>query len=273
MTAASARPDNAQPARLDPWLLWAGLLFAFSPTLVDLARHMLDQPWARYAALFPFLFARAARARPAGVRRRSGLLWVAFGMALELFGILGGIPKIGRVGLVLAAVGLCRHLGWGEWREWVLLALSVPIPSLALFATSPGAEYALASAASACLNGLGVAGLEVSRSAVHYGGQELALTHFDSGMALVPLLGGISWYGSLRRRLPTRAALVRAIGTGLLGLPGQLVAVVLALLSLPLGAASAGRWALSELPWVIAAGVSLAVIEWGLHRGETTHEG
>ena len=274
MIAGSGQPEDAKPGRLEVGALCAGLLFAFSPSLVELLRHMLANPWARYAGLFPFLFARSVRARPGRPPLLgSGILWIGLGMAVELLGFLSGVPRFGRLGLVLAAVGLCRRLGRGAGSSWPLLVLAIPMPSVVFQLTSPGAEVALASIAGACLDSAGLAGgIEIAKGAVHYGSQELVLERFDSGVALVPLLAGISWYGSVLRELPIRRALLRAFCAGVLAFPLQLVAIACALLSLPLGAANAGRWALSELPWLVAAGVGLAAIEWQLRRGDPPHE-
>ena len=273
MTAAPRQPRDARQGRLEVLVLWTGLAFAFSPALVDLLRHMAEHPWARYAALFPFLFARSALTRPDRPPvRRDGILMIGVGIGLELLGVLASIPQIGRVGLALAAMGLCRLTALADWRQLLLLALAVPLPSAAFGLTSPVFELALASAASGCLDALGLGGIQIAEGAARYGDQELILKPFDGGAALVPLLAGVSWYGSLLLDIPVKRAMVLASWAVLLAFPVQMVAIAFALLSLPLGSANVGRWALSEVLWLVVAGVSLAMIERRVRRGESERE-
>jgi len=247
--------------------LWVGLLVAFSPTLLDLVRHLAENPWARYAALFPLLFARCALReprRPTG--HRDGSLWVVLGMAMELFGILAGATRIGRVGLALAAIGLCRRFAFASWPSLVLLALAVPLPSVVLDWISPGTENGLLHVASGGLGALGL-GIEFEGTRAFCGTQELALERFDSGGTLVPLLAGLSWYHSLMLGIPTKTALARAAAAALLAIPVQIVAIALALLTLPMGAAASGRLALTHAPWMALAAVSLVITELRFRRG------
>jgi hypothetical protein len=258
--------------RGEAFALWLGLLAAFSPVLLDLFRHMAENSWARYAALFPFLFARCALREPERPpERRDGYLWIGLGMGLELFGILAGAMRIGRVGLALAAIGLCRRFAFASWRSLVLLALAVPLPSAVLYWASPGAESALLSAASGVPGALGLE-IEISGTRALYGAQTLTLERFDAGGALVPLIAGLSWYHSLMLGIPTRAALARAAAMALLAIPVQIAAIALALMTLPLGAAASGRLALTHAPWMVLAAVSLATTELRLRLGGPDHE-
>jgi len=266
MTSSSGRRAVGPVRRGEAVLLWAGLLAAFSPALLDLGRHLAAEPWARYAALFPFLFARCAlreSQRPA--ERRDGYLWIGLGMGMELLGIFAGAPRIGRVGLVLAAIGVCRRFAFASWPSLLLLALAVPIPTAVLRWVSPGTESALLSAAG---GGLGLLGLEIELSGTRalYGTQALVLEQCDSGGALVPLLAGLSWYRSRLLLTPLRVAVPRAAAAAALAIPVQLAAIALALLTLPLEAAPAGRLALTHVPWMAVAAVSLARTELRFRR-------
>jgi hypothetical protein len=241
--------------------LWVGLLVAFSPTLLDLGRHMAENPWARYAALFPLLFARCALREPRRpMGHRAGSLWIGLGMAVELLGILAGATRIGRLGLALAAVGLCRRFALASWPSLVLLVLAVPVPGTVLDWISPDAENALVRVAGGGLGALGL-GIEFEGTRAFYGTQELVLERSDSGGALVPLLAGLSWYHSLLLGTAPRAAALRAGGAALLAIPVQIVAISLALLALPLGAGAAGRVALTHLPWMALTAIGLAITE------------
>jgi hypothetical protein len=265
---------EARPLRRgEACALWLGLLAAFSPTLLDLAQHMAENPWARYAALFPFLFARCALREPGQLQeRRDGYLWIGLGMGLELFGILAAAIRIGRVGLALATIGLCRRFAFASSPALVLIALAVPLPSAVLqWASPPGAESALLSAASGVPGALGLE-IEISGTRALYGAQELTLEYFDSGVGLIPLIAGLSWYHSLMFGIPTRTALVRATAAALLAIPVQIAAIALALLTLPLGTAAIGRLALTHAPWMGLAAVGLVVTELRLRLGVPARE-
>lgn len=262
-----------EPARrVQAFVLWAGLLVAFSPALLDLVRHMAEHPWARYALLFPFLFARCALAeRESPPEHRDGILWIGLGMGAELAGILTGTPGIGRVGLVLAAVGLCRRFGLASSASLILLAFIVPLPSAVFRWISPEAESILLSLAGGGLAGLGI-GLDIAGTRAAYGVEALVLARFDSGAALVPLLAGLSWYRSQMLASRARSAVARAVAAPLLAIPVQIVAIGLALLTLPLGAGAAGRFALTHLPWIAVAAFGIGTTELRLRRGRATRE-
>jgi hypothetical protein len=267
MPSASEQHAVGPLRRGEALALWASVLVAFSPVLLDLVRHLIETPSAHYAALFPFLFARCALSeseRPP--ERRDGYLWIGLGMVVELVGIVAGATRIGRVGLALAAIGLCRRFAFASWSSLLLLALAVPLPSAVLKWLSPGAETALLSLASGGLDALGL-GIEVAGTRAFYGTQELVLERFDSGGALVPLLAGLSWYRSLMLGTPARTATARAAAAALLAIPLQIVALALALLTLPLGAGAAGRLALTHLPWMAVAAVGLAMTELRFRKG------
>ena len=94
-----------------------------------------------------------------------------------------------------------------------------------------------------------------------HGDDALLLVSADGGLALVPLLAGLSWYGSLLVDRPLGAAAARAGAAALLSIPLQLVALPLALASLAAGAGESARSALSHLPWLVIAATGLAWCE------------
>jgi len=241
--------------------LWAGLLVAFSPVLLDLAHHLVESPWARYAALFPLLFARCVLNEPERPRRhRDGILWIGVGLGFLLFGAFSGAMRMGRPGLVLAGVGLCRWFALASGRSLVLLALAVPVPHAVLRWTSPSVESALLSAAGGVLGALGL-GFEIHGTQAVYGAQQLLLGRFDGGAPLVALLTGLSWYHSCMVGTPTRTALLRVCAAALLAIAVQLAAIGIALVALPLGAGAAARAGLTHLPWMAAGAAGLVAAE------------
>jgi hypothetical protein len=114
--------------------------------------------------------------------------------------------------------------------------------------------------------------IEIVGTQALHGAQEFTLERLDSGAALAPLLAGLSWYYSLMVGIPTKTALARAAAASLLAIPVQITAIAIALLTLPLGAGAAGRLALTHLPWMALAAVSLAITELRFRLGGPAHE-
>ena len=246
---------SAGPAQAALWS--AALLFAFLPVLVDLVRHLFLSPWARYAALFPLLFARCAlherRARTDTPARRDGALWIVAGLAVAALAIFLGATRWGRFGALLAAVGLCRRFGWGSWRSQLLLLFALPVPTALLRAAQPLAAQ-LQGLADALIGG---AGAQLS---------ELALGRHGSGLPLALLLAGLGWYAALLRGLPTRAAATRSAGLAICALPLQLAGLVLAALAVPPIGADAARAALLQGLPLVTACIGVVLAEWGARR-------
>lgn len=246
--AAEIAPGTRGRGEAAVWA--AALLFAFLPALADLVRHQLETPWARYAAVFPLLALRCAwherGARPA--LRRDAVLWIVAGLAILLAGILMGRVRWGRVGAALAAIGWCRRFGLCSWRTQLLLLFAVPIPAAAMRLASPlaGQLGSFAAALGAPL------GIDV---------EPVVLARYGSGLPLAALLAGLSWYGSLLRARPARAALLRAAGVSLLALPCQVLATLAAAVAAPWLGLSAARAALSQVPWLAATLVAVGVAE------------
>jgi hypothetical protein len=224
------------------------LAFAFLPVLADLARHLSETPWARYALLLPLLFVACALREPRQAARRDAPLWIVAGLLILLVAHFMGAVRWGRVGAALAAIGLSRRYGFGSWRSQLLLLLAVPMPAALLRVAEPLSRQIQT------LAGVAVGWLGIDVAAV-------AIGRPGSGLPLVPLLVGLGWYAAQRSALPLRAALNRAIGAGLLAFPIQLLALMLAALAAPLTGADAARAALVHGPWLLIAGLGVIVAE------------
>lgn len=257
---ASSSDDIGQRASAGApaWLLWLALLGAFSPTLAELARHMQAQPWTLYALVFPLLFATAAPLDRPAHSRRDGLLWILLGLALELFGAFSGAIRLGRAGLVLAAVGLCRAFALASWRSLALLALAVPLPATLVRVVSPEAAAAALGAAGAALGALGL-DVAVEGMVARSQGRAFELGEFDGAVTLVPLLAGLSWHRSLLCGRAWPRALLLAGAAVLWALPLALAGAALSLLSLRFDAAALARPLFAHAPWLPTALVGLAL--------------
>jgi hypothetical protein len=235
------------PAQAALWT--AALLFAFLPVLADLVRHLVLSPWARYAAIFPFLFVRCAlRDRKRGAAAATGpdaALWIVAGLAIEAAAIFLGATRWGRAGALLAAVGLCRRFGWGTSRSQALLLAALPFPTAALREAQPLASHMQALVQTLLGDAYDPA---------------LSLGRYGSGLTLAALLAGLGWYAALLRDFPTRKALTLAAGLAVLAIPLQALALLLAALAAPQVGADAARAALLKaLPLAVAAaGILLA---------------
>lgn len=242
-------------------LLWVALLFAFSPILLDLARHLIENPWARYTALFPLLFVRCAlRESEKPAEHWDGVVWIAIALAVELLAVTAGNLRAGRVSVLIACFGLCRRFAFASTPTFVLLLFAIPIPTSALKLASPELPSALLDTAGTSLLQLGFE-VDLLRGRALHAGQELAFERADSGVALAALLVGISWYGSLMARRPLPSAILRSAGAALLALPIQLAAFALALLALSILDQALVRSALTHLPWILVSIVGVAMAE------------
>jgi hypothetical protein len=252
-------PDR--PSRARRVLLWTCLLVAFSPVLADLAAHMTKNPWTRYGGVLAVLFARSvALERDALPRRPDGLLWIALGLGVEATGAFLGAIRLGRVGLLLAAWGAARRFGLASPRSLVLLALSIPIPGAlvkGLDAALPLDPLALGRSAFAWL------GIEagIDRGPFAPEGVAFGLEVYDSGIPLMPLLAGLSWYRSLRLGRGSGDACLRAVGAAWLAFPAQALCLGAALGAAALAGPGAARAVLSHAAWIAISAFSVARTE------------
>lgn len=256
-TAGSPQaPTTAGGGLLQPVLWSAALTFAFLPVLVDLVRHLVMSPWARYAAVFPLLFVRAAlherHQRADAPGRRDGTPWIVAGLAFEALAIFLGATRMGRFGALLAAIGLCRRFGWGSWRSVWLLLFALPVPT-ALVKLAQPLSYQLQALADALVGGAG----EVAA---------LSLGRYGSGMPLAVLMMGLGWYAALLRGLPIRRSVTLVAGLFVCALPLQLLGLVLAALAVPQLGSDAARPALLQGLPLATAGVGVLLAELGARR-------
>jgi hypothetical protein len=247
-------------------LLWLGLLVAFSPVLVNLAQHLAVEAWARYVLVFPFLLVLCI-VRDSARLRPSALGYVALILAILIeLGAIGGSTMVwARPPLPLAVIGLCMAFGLAPLRTTLLACWLIPIPHRILRMPSPELETALLSPLVGLLNALG-AKLRLEGSRVFAATGELEIFDFDGGLTLVALLSGLGWYAGLRERKGLFGIVGRAIWWGALAIPLQLLALLLALMTLVLGAPSLGRFFLSHVLWVSVVVACIAWIEIGMKR-------
>jgi len=253
-----AERASARQPLLSNTLLWCAAAFAFSPVIVDLARHLVAEPWSRYSAIFlPLLVATAAREETAPPPHRAGYAWLAAGLVIALIAVAGGEPRLGRVGLPLGIIGLCRARGFGSWRTLLLAFWIVPIPHVLSSLGSPEIEslYLRLAAAVAGVFGPTIA---IEQATASVGGAVLKLSEANGGLPLVALLSGLGWYAGLRARSDLPASVARALGWGLLAFPVQALGVLCAVVSLTLGTPELGRFVLAHALWAATAVLGLA---------------
>jgi hypothetical protein len=247
--------------------LWAAYAVAFSPVLLDLVQHLALRPWARYAAIFPLLFAVCALCEPRPpARQPGGAALVAAGLASALLAAFVGMLRYARVGAALAAIGLCRRFALASGRSQVLLAFAIPMPDALMRPFHPAlAGLLLELAAGAC----GLAGLtfEVAGADAHFRDRLLSLERSDSGFALMPLLAGLAWYAGCRLQLPVWRSAAIACAAPLLALPVQAAAITAALVCLALFDEALARGVLADAPWIAVTAVGIAAVEWRARRG------
>ena len=245
-------------------LLWLGLAVAFSPVLVNLVQHLEEEAWARYVLVFPFLLALCI-AQDSSRPRASALGYVALtvGILIELVAIVGSTMVWARPALPLAVIGLCGAFGLASTRTALLACWLIPVPHFVLRMLSPQLETGLLRPLTRLLSPLG-AELRLEGSRVLATGFELEVFDFDGGLTLAALLVGLGWYAGLRRGCSLFGTVGRAVLWGALALPIQLLALLLALLALVLGAPSVGRFFLTHVLWVVVAVAGIACIEFGV---------
>jgi len=268
------RSSARDPLVRHPLVLWALLAVAFSPVLIDLARHLAEEPWALYPLAFAVLLAReAVRAEPASTRPRLAWALLVGGLVLELVMVRADWPRMARPGFVAAAFGLTLLLGRPPpWRATLLLWW-IPIPHALLALAHPYGAFALATPAVQAADLLGPSGtLEVLRDGelvARLGSATLALEPADAGIPLAVALGGLGWYAGLACGLAPERALLRALGAGLVALGVQGLLVSGAVATATLGAPGVGRTALDVSVATLTA-IGLVWVWWRTEAGKVT---
>ncbi len=253
-------PGSTLPAPPE-WLCWSLLLAAFSPVLIDLARHLVERPWAAYCLVFIPLFARELL-REAPGPRRPGLGWLLLGVALaaELLLVAGGFTRAARLLLPVAALGVSQLTGRPRLRTGLLLFGFVPVPHALVSLGSPGLEAAFAGVAARVLRAAGFPALvEADRyeTTLHVGAETLGLFDRDGGLSVAVLLFGLGWYAGLRWGWPVLTTLLRALAASLLFAPLEILAIALAGGLLGMSAPLDVRFFLDVAPWALTATMAL----------------
>jgi hypothetical protein len=234
-------------------VLWIAVAAALSPSLVDLGVHVATSPWARGTAIFPLLFvwcalADTTRSRP----ERDGVALLLIGVAAAFVGVGGGMPRLGRPGIVLAVIGVARMTGRPPLGAALLALWLVPLPTQIVEALAPGLDGLVARAIAGIAT---LAGAEVHVDASRVTALRLAapassldLYPGDGGLALAWNFAGIGWFIGVRRRLPLASAARVALRWMLAALPLQALALAIACSAALFGAAVAGRAGLDQFP-------------------------
>jgi hypothetical protein len=249
-------PRGSAPARASDAALWIALAAAFSPVALDLVQHWAQYPWARYALVFPFLFARCAlraeRTRPVA----SGLIWVAAALALELVAAFAGAIRWARPGLAIAVIGMCQRLGLGRWQLWALILFAVPAPNFLVEFGAPGPAVALAGAAAGIWRALGVDVEPAVRALA-----SVSLFPNEHWLALAPLLAGLAWYASVLLARPLTRAIAASAAAAALALPIELIARAVAVGVAAAGVSPQGLARLGDAVWIAVAAAGIAIAE------------
>jgi len=262
-TVGGATPAPIPGGRGWGLALWIGLVFAFGPALQPGIENLSSQPWTRGTLVFVLLAWIAARGAHGATRSRAGWLLVLLGIAIELVAIGGDVARAGRLGFVIAAIGLCRATGGCTLPVALLLAFLVPLPRALMELGSPALENGFAGLAAGLARALGFE-VAAGRGLLSAGASTLRLVEPDGGLGLLLLFAGLAWFVELRAPSPSaRARIFRGLRAGLAALALQVVATTLAAVALGGGAddaAARGRAILDHLPWLAtwAAGIGLA---------------
>ena len=226
-------------------LPWCALLLGFSPVLADLVANWRLIAEDRATLLVLVLLAAAlvqARSRPASRPRADGLVWIAAGAALELFGVVANAWSLARFGLPLAAVGLARYQGRPALAVVALAFGVVPLPDTVLGLTSPALESQLGAAAVATARVLGAGSVRAAGPSLVAPDGRIDLEPADGGLPLAALLACTGWFLALRREAAPRGLVAGAVRGGLWAVPAQPLGLLGVVLLLEAGAPGAA-WA------------------------------
>ena len=229
-----------------PVLLALALVLALSPILREFAGHVLDQPWTAYALPFPFLLWHAAARSPREAPRWSaGLGWIAAALVLELIAVGGGVPRMGRPAIALAVIGWLRVTGLAPLPVALLALWLIPLPKAVSALASPGLERTWQ---------------EIALRIVPDAGR-FPVAHWDGGVRIVAMAAGLGWWAAVRQGGDVAAAFRRAAAFGALGLPLQVVAMILATALVSFGHLEAAHLWLLHGVWIVTLAGALSA-EW-----------
>jgi hypothetical protein len=266
-----SHPARGGPVALDApsrpeALLWAGAALAFSPALLELARHWASDVWALTSLGALYLLARGAWGSPiAAARPGAGLALLAGGLALEGAGIALGPASLARPGFALGALGMALFLGRPSLRLALLFVAVVPVPFGLQTALDPALRPVLQTPAAALASLLAGPTGSVAQG-LQQGARFLRVYASDLGLPEAALLAATAWAVAARRQAPLSRALLATAGAGAAGLGLQLAALVLSALLLASAGEDAARSALSAVPVLVALGAAVAGLELALRR-------
>jgi hypothetical protein len=224
---------------VDRWqlhFLWVALFAAFAPVCIDLYENLLAYPVAQITLVSPILigyclFRGIGRTEP---RRLSASALVLLGATLEFLGIAGESWSIARLGLPVAFIGLARWNGAMSLEVASLAFWILPIPDFVFSLTTPNLESALLATATAAVRFVGIGAIAVGPIA-HIATDRIELHSHDTGILLAALLAQFGWFVAVCRHARPLQLFATALGWALLSIPGQFVAVVVALVLVAAG--------------------------------------
>ena len=249
--------------------LWIALFVGFSPTLIDLVRHWTSEPWAAPFAGFVPLWILAMRSHTQRARRRPlGLVLVVSGLLLATFAATGGVTRWGRFGLPIAVFGLALWLGTPPAARAMLVAWWIPLPhfiqSTLFMPLSRSAEW-LAIQAQTWTGGAPLFAGKQMLPAI----DGVPIGPADLGLQSCWLLAGVAWYAGTTSGFDLRRTAGLALRAALLGIPIQILALLVVVPLTFLGSALLARDFLD----LVVPLVALCALIWlasGGHLRDTT---
>lgn len=156
-----AEPTGPRRKTLSGVLPWLCLAVGLSPGLLELGRHVVATPWARYTVVVGGLLAlaMAGDSSPRVPRRRAGALLLGAAVCTQLLAAAIGPPALGRIAIPLGIIGLACWYGAPALRLAALSVFLVPVPYTLVSAASRGLESGLLQVAVVLVSPL-TAGLE-----------------------------------------------------------------------------------------------------------------
>ncbi len=238
--------------------------FALSPVCVEIARHLIEEPWKAPVLVIPLALGWLVRDAWAAERevlpataaraRRTGLLCIGLAVALELLAVGGGLPRWGRPALALAVFGWLRAGALIPTASAALASFLVPFPSVVSRAFGPSLVDGWRGLASAILPG-------VQRDAF-----PLELHHGDAGWAVAWAGAGLGAFAARRLGTGPAAGLAAMALGSLAGFVCQAAGVLLAAaMSAPLGP-TPSRALLTVAPSLLLLAVVLGALSRALPR-------
>jgi hypothetical protein len=181
-------------------LVWMALALASMPILLDLADHMLERSWTWYALVFPPLAWLAIREAQSGAPRApAAWMFVLLGLVAQGWALASGQPRHGRLGVVLAVIGVLELQGRPSPRAWPLLVLCVPIPRALLVKAAEPVSSWIAHGVAQLDRWRGIPSI-VRGAQIELPSGVLSIEPSDPGWQLGLLAFGLAWFGTQRAR-------------------------------------------------------------------------